>query len=96
MEQEIPILTAAGHKVIAVQLPLHSLSDDVATVKRVVEHIGGSTILVGHSYAGEVITNADYNNPNVKRLVYIAAFVAKEDQSIGNFFDFLKGWQQDF
>src|SRR3954468_12758128 len=45
----IPILTAAGHKVIAVQLPLHSLADDVATVKRAVEHIGGPVILVGHS-----------------------------------------------
>jgi pimeloyl-ACP methyl ester carboxylesterase len=50
--KEIPILTAAGHKVIAVQLPLHSLSDDVATVKRAVEQIGGPTILVGHSYGG--------------------------------------------
>jgi pimeloyl-ACP methyl ester carboxylesterase len=43
--KEIPTLTAAGHKVIAVQLPLHSLSDDVATVKRAVEQIGGPTIL---------------------------------------------------
>ncbi|MFL6399213.1 MAG: alpha/beta fold hydrolase, partial [Nitrososphaeraceae archaeon] len=58
--KEIPILTAAGHKVIAVQLPLHSLSDDVATVKRAVEHVGGPTILVGHSYGGAVITNAGY------------------------------------
>ena len=41
----IPILTAAGHKVIAVQLPLHSLSDDVATVKRAIEHIGGQFFL---------------------------------------------------
>jgi pimeloyl-ACP methyl ester carboxylesterase len=69
---EIPTLTAAGHKAIAVQLPLHSLSDDVATVKRAVEQIGGPTILVGHSYGGAVITNTGYNNPNVKGLVYIA------------------------
>jgi pimeloyl-ACP methyl ester carboxylesterase len=70
--KEIPSLTAAGHKVIAVQLPLHSLADDVATVKRAVEHIGGPTILVGHSYGGAVITNAGYNNPNVKGLVYFS------------------------
>jgi pimeloyl-ACP methyl ester carboxylesterase len=76
----IPILTAAGHKVIAVQLPLHSLADDVATVKRAVEHIGGPVILVGHSYGGEVITNAGYNNPNVKGLVYIAAFAPDEGE----------------
>ena len=34
-----------------------------------------------------VITNAGYNNPNVKGLVYIAAFAPKEGQSIGNFVD---------
>jgi pimeloyl-ACP methyl ester carboxylesterase len=85
--KEIPILTAAGHKVIAVQLPLHSLADDVATVKRAVEHIGGPTILVGHSYGGAVITNAGYNNPNVKGLVYIAAFAPDEGQSLSNFAD---------
>src|SRR6187200_1487405 len=83
--KEIPILTAAGHKVIAVQLPLHSLSDDVATVKRAVEQIGGPTILVGHSYGGAVITNAGYNNPNVKGLVYIAAFAPDEGQSLSDF-----------
>ena len=33
----IPILKNTGHKVIAVQLPLHSLADDVATVKRAIE-----------------------------------------------------------
>jgi pimeloyl-ACP methyl ester carboxylesterase len=79
----IPILTAAGHKVIAVQLPLHSLADDVATVKRAIDHIGGPVILVGHSYGGEVITNAGYNNPNVKGLVYIAAFAP--DKGEGEF-----------
>ncbi len=59
----IPILENAGHKVIAVQLPLHSLKDDVATVKRAISLVGGGpTILVGHSYGGFVITNAAYNN----------------------------------
>ena len=36
----IPILTDAGHRVIAAQLPLHSLENDVATVERTVERIG--------------------------------------------------------
>ena len=56
--KQIPVLRDAGHKVIAAQLPTHSLSDDVETVKRVISHIGGPTILVGHSYGGEVISNA--------------------------------------
>jgi pimeloyl-ACP methyl ester carboxylesterase len=86
----IPILKNAGHKVIAVQLPLHSLADDIATVKRAIDLIGGPVILVGHSYGGIVITNAGYNNPNVTGLVYIAAFAPNEGQSLGDFFDVSK------
>jgi len=83
----IPILQNAGHRVIAVQLPLHSLSDDVATVKRAIDLVGAPVILVGHSYGGFVITNAAYNNPSVKGLVYVAAFAPKEGQSLSNFID---------
>ena len=70
--KQIPVLRDAGHRVIAVQLPTHSLSEDVETVKRAIAFIGGPTNLVGHSYGGEVITNAAYKNPNVKGLVYVA------------------------
>jgi pimeloyl-ACP methyl ester carboxylesterase len=86
----IPILQNAGHKVIAVQLPLHSLADDVATVKRAIDLVGGPVILVGHSYGGFVITNAAYNNPNVKGLVYLAAFAPNEGQSLTDFIDSTK------
>lgn len=86
----IPILQKEGHRVIAVQLPLHSLADDVATVKRAIAQLGGPTILVGHSYGGEVITNAAYNNPNVTGLVYIAAVAPQEGQSLSNFVDITK------
>jgi pimeloyl-ACP methyl ester carboxylesterase len=85
--KEIPILQKAGHKVVAVQLPLHTLADDVATVKRAIEHVGGPVLLVGHSYGGAVITNAGYNNPNINGLVYIAAFAPDEGQSLSNFAD---------
>src|SRR5215831_16956934 len=84
----IPILKSAGHlRVIAVHLPLRSLADDVATVKRSIELVGRPTIVAGHSYGGMVITNAAYNNPNVKGLVYVAAFAPKEGQSLGDFVD---------
>jgi len=86
----IPILQNAGHKVIAVQLAAHSLADDVATVKRAIDLVGGPTILVGHSYGGFVITNAGYNNKNVKGLVYVAAFAPDEGESTGNFVDVKK------
>ena len=41
--------------------------------------------LVGHSYAGFVITNAAYNNPNVTELVHIATFALDEGQLLSNF-----------
>lgn len=61
----ITILKNARHKVVAVQLPFQSLAGDAGTVKRAVEHIGRPVVLVGHSYGGEVISNAAYNNPNI-------------------------------
>jgi pimeloyl-ACP methyl ester carboxylesterase len=85
--KQIPILHEAGHQVIAVQLPLHSLEDDVETVKRAISKLGGPTILVGHSYGGAVITNAGYNNSNVTGLVYVAAFAPDKGQSLSDFVD---------
>ena len=83
----IPILTDAGHKVIAVQLPLHSLGNDIATVERAIELFGGPTTLVGHSYGGEVITNAGYNNSNVTGLVYLAALAPDAGETGNDFFE---------
>lgn len=86
----IPILKNAGYNVVAVQLPLNSLADDVDTVKRAIEHVGGPVTLVAHSYGGFVITNAAYNNSNVKSLVYIAAFAPDEGENTGDFVDIAK------
>jgi len=83
----IPILKDAGHRVIAVQLAAHSLADDVATVKRAIDLVGGPTILVGHSFGGFVITNAGYNNQNVTGLVYVSAFAPDEGESAATFVD---------
>ena len=81
----IPILQNAGHRVIAVQLAEHSLAEDVATVKRAIELVGGPVTLVAHSFGGFVITNAAYNNPNVTGLVYASAFAPDEGESAVNF-----------
>jgi pimeloyl-ACP methyl ester carboxylesterase len=81
----IPILQNAGHRVIAVQLAEHSLAEDVATVKRAIDLVGGPTIVVAHSFGGFVITNAAYNNPNVTGLVYVSAFAPDEGESAVNF-----------
>ena len=65
-------LQAAGVAVAAVQNPLTSLADDVAHTRRILALQDGPTVLVGHSFAGTVITEAGLD-PRVVALVYIAA-----------------------
>lgn len=77
----IPKLQERGIKVVAVQNPLTSLSDDVATTKRAIDAIEGPIVLVGHSYGGAVVTEAG-NSDKVKALVYIAAFAPEKGQSV--------------
>ncbi|HXQ70691.1 MAG TPA: alpha/beta hydrolase, partial [Pyrinomonadaceae bacterium] len=70
----IYLLTQRGFDVTAVQNPLTSFSDDVATTQRVIDAQSDPVVLVGHSYGGAVITTAAVDRPNVKALVYIQAF----------------------
>jgi len=79
----IPLLEAKGLHVTAVQNPLSSLADDVAVTKPVIAMQEGPVILVGHSWAGMVISEAG-NDPKVAGLVYVAATVPDEDQSAGD------------
>lgn len=65
-------LEAAGMRVTAVQNPLTSMGDDVAATRRVLAMQDGPTVLVAHSYAGMVLTEAGVA-PNVSALVYVAA-----------------------
>ena len=76
----IPLLEAKGLHVVAVQLPLSSLADDVATVNRALALEDGPVLLVAHSYGGVVITQAG-NDPKVAGLVYVAAIEPQEGQS---------------
>src|SRR6266581_2605145 len=54
----IRILQAKGYNVTAVQNPLTSLADDVAATRRALALQNGPVILVGHSWAGFIITEA--------------------------------------
>src|SRR3954451_4498270 len=65
-------LQAAGLRPTAVQNPLTSLADDVAATRRVLALQDGPTVLVGHSWAGTVISEAGVD-PKVSALVYVAA-----------------------
>lgn len=76
----IPLLQGQGFKVVSVQIPLTSFSDDVATTKRALALLDGPVILVGHSYGGEVITEVG-TDPKVVGLVYLAAIAPEVGES---------------
>jgi len=76
-------LQAKGYKVTAPQFPLTSLADDVARLRQVLALQDGPTILVGHSYGGQIITALGADAPNVVGLGYIAAFALDKGESLG-------------
>jgi pimeloyl-ACP methyl ester carboxylesterase len=78
----IPILQANGYNVTAVQIPLTSLADDAAATQRALARQNGPVILVGHSWAGVVITEAGMD-PKVVGLVYVAAFAPDQGEQVG-------------
>jgi pimeloyl-ACP methyl ester carboxylesterase len=76
-------LQAEGYHVTAPQFPLTSLANDVARLRQVLDFQEGPTIVVGHSYGGQVMTALGTDAPNVVGLVYIAAFALDQGESLG-------------
>src|SRR5215216_2483695 len=70
-----------SYNVRVVQNPTISLEGDVAATKMIIDAQSGPVILVGHSYGGAVVTEAG-NDPKVAALVYIAAFVPDQGESV--------------
>ncbi len=76
-------LQADGFHVAAPQFPLSSLADDVARLRQVLEFQDGPTLVVGHSYGGQIMTALGTDAPNVVALVYVAAFGLEKGESLG-------------
>ncbi|MEN0128087.1 MAG: alpha/beta hydrolase [Brevundimonas sp.] len=76
-------LQARGYDVIAPQFPETSLAADVARLRQVLRSRSGPTIVVAHSYGGQITTALGTDAPNVVGLVYIAAFGLDEGESLG-------------
>jgi pimeloyl-ACP methyl ester carboxylesterase len=74
-------LVSDGYPVVAAPNPLRGLSSDAAQVRALLEAISGPIVLVGHSYGGAVISAAATGNPNIRALVYLAAFVPEVGES---------------
>jgi pimeloyl-ACP methyl ester carboxylesterase len=78
---EIEALQAKGYHVVSVQNPVTSLADDVSATQRAIDLVKGKVLLVGHSWAGMVITQAG-NDPKVIGLVYLAAYAPDLGESL--------------
>ena len=68
----IPRLQAVGLNVTSIQNPLTTLDEAVAATQRVLARQEGPTVLVGHSFAGMIVTEAGVD-PKISALVYVAA-----------------------
>lgn len=77
----IPALQKRGYPVVAAANPLQGLAGDSTYLKNELAQIKGPIVLVGHSYGGLVISNAATGNPNVRALVYIAAFAPLQGET---------------
>jgi len=75
-------LQAKGYPVISFSNPLRGPQHDGEYLRQFLSTISGPVVLVGHSYGGAVISNGATGNPNVKSLVYIAAYALAEGESV--------------
>ena len=78
----VEALQSKGYDVTAPQFPLTSLADDVARLRQALAWKMGTSIVVGHSYGGQVMTALGADTANVVGLVYIAGFGLDEGESI--------------
>jgi len=80
----IHALQEKGLRVLAAPIPLTSLSDDAAALRRTIARTQGPLILAGHAYAGAVIATA--HEERVKALVYVAALAPDEGETVDQVF----------
>src|ERR1700685_2746603 len=71
-----------GYRVYAPPNPLQGLTYDSGFLADFLHSISGPIVLVGHSYGGEVITNAATGDKQVKALVYVDAFAPAQGQTL--------------
>jgi pimeloyl-ACP methyl ester carboxylesterase len=83
-EPVIRRLQKKGLNVVAAPIPLTSLSDDAAALRRTIARTEGPVIVAGHAYAGAVVGTA--NDERVKALVYIAALAPDDGETVAQVF----------
>ncbi|GIE76882.1 alpha/beta hydrolase [Actinoplanes philippinensis] len=74
-------LSARGLTSVAVANPLRDLAGDADYVRDVIASLARPVVLAGHSYGGQVITQAAAGNPYVQALVFVSAFAPQTGES---------------
>lgn len=82
-QQVYELLKEDGYTVTVAQVPTVTLDGDLTITNQAIAAHNGPTVLVGHSYGGVIITEAG-NHPDVKGLVYIAAFAPDKGESVSS------------
>jgi len=83
----VPHLEARG---LAVQCPAlpsagaapAGLAEDASHLREVLRHISGPVVLCGHSYGGMVISAMDPGQTDIRRLVYVCAYMTQAGESL--------------
>jgi pimeloyl-ACP methyl ester carboxylesterase len=75
------LLDGDEYTVLAPANPLRGVASDAAYLGALIDQLDGPVVLVGHSYAGSVITVAGASD-KVAGLVYVGALVPDEGESV--------------
>ncbi len=73
-----------GFNVVAAPIPLTSLSEDAAALRRTLAYRQEPVIVAGHAYAGAVVGAA--TDERVKALVYVAALAPDDGETVADVF----------
>jgi pimeloyl-ACP methyl ester carboxylesterase len=79
------LLKEDGFDASIFQNPMTALADSVAAIRQIIAQAGGPVVLVGYSYGGVVITEAD-NDTKISNVVYITAFTPDKGESVVSLF----------
>lgn len=77
------LLRDDGFEVVDPVNPLRGPVADAAAVRDALDGIEGEVVAVAHSYGGIPLTNAAADDPDVRALVYVAAYVPDEGETFG-------------
>jgi len=77
-------LQRQGLKVICAPIPLTSLTDDVAALRRALKRTSGPVVLPGYAYGGAVI--GAIRDVRIKSFVYVAALAPDEGEAVAKVF----------